>query len=547
MGNWLSSRSGRGFPRAFALVGFLVVGMAAPAAAQEIHRETRWVVLRAADYDANTRVELRPQLRAPSGGPTATFNVTYNGFPAQAMTAFQHAVDIWAGLIVSDVTINVQANWMALDPGILGSARAEHSAINFFGAPLANSFYPAALADALAGVNLAPGSSDIIANFSSTLPNWYLGTDGNTPAGQFDLVTVVLHEIGHGLGFFGSMRVDDGMGTVECTGVAGRGCWGIGNPLAPRIFDQFTEDNVGNALLNGVIYPNNSVALGNALVSGNVFFDAPGARGANGGLRPELYAPNPFDPGSSYSHLDEAVFPAANPNSLMTPMLALAESIHDPGPITLCMFEDMGWRTLEDCAGAGGFAPPLFNQAVGCAPSAVISQLFPDGGNVGIDAADDFVVPMGESWDIDTIAVRGVFSMNGAPVDSVNVFFYNDSGGLPGTAVCSYPAQTPIGGNDNPNFTLQLGELCELGSGTYWAQVQAVLPLDPPNDRLWFWVQNNASAGAPWAFQDVADLLGTGCTTWAPHGACAVGSATDLCFGIDGVIGDDTIMADGFE
>ena len=44
-------------------------------------------------------------------------------------------------------------------------------------------------------------------------------------------------------------------------------------------------------------------------------FTGPQATAANGGIAPRLYAPNPWEPGSSYSHLDDDTFPAGNPNS----------------------------------------------------------------------------------------------------------------------------------------------------------------------------------------------------------------------------------------
>jgi hypothetical protein len=47
--------------------------------------------------------------------------------------------------------------------------------------------------------------------------------------------------------------------------------------------------------------------------------------------------------GSSYSHLDEATYPAGNANSLMTPQLSSAEAIHSPGPITQALFKSIGW------------------------------------------------------------------------------------------------------------------------------------------------------------------------------------------------------------
>ena len=40
--------------------------------------------------------------------------------------------------------------------------------------------------------------------------SWYYGTDANPPAGQYDLVTVAAHEIGHGLNFSGSAGYSGG-------------------------------------------------------------------------------------------------------------------------------------------------------------------------------------------------------------------------------------------------------------------------------------------------------------------------------------------------
>src|SRR3989304_1633836 len=54
----------------------------------------------------------------------ATFQVTYNGFSAEAQAAFQAAVNIWASTITSPAPIRVVANWTPLGSGILGSAGA---------------------------------------------------------------------------------------------------------------------------------------------------------------------------------------------------------------------------------------------------------------------------------------------------------------------------------------------------------------------------------------------------------------------------------------
>jgi len=100
----------------------------------------------------------------------------------------------------------------------------------------------------------------------------------------------------------------------------------------PVIYDQYTENKAGKLLKT---FADPSSALGTQLRSGNVFFDGPKVRSANGGVRAKLYAPPTFQPGSSYSHLDEATYLRGNPNSLMTPQLGQGETIRNPGPITV--------------------------------------------------------------------------------------------------------------------------------------------------------------------------------------------------------------------
>ena len=49
--------------------------------------------------------------------------------------------------------------------------------------------------------------------------SWYYGTDGNPPPAQHDLMTVVLHEIGHGLNFAGTAEYSEGQGSVGISGI----------------------------------------------------------------------------------------------------------------------------------------------------------------------------------------------------------------------------------------------------------------------------------------------------------------------------------------
>ncbi|HET6273662.1 MAG TPA: hypothetical protein VFG32_11815, partial [Bacteroidota bacterium] len=215
-------------------------------------------VLRALYQDMFTYVPPPSTTSSPS---SATFAVTYNGFTPATQTAFQYAVDIWSSLLVSSVTIRVTANWTALPPGVLGSAGASGAYRDFPGAPQAGTWYAVALAEKLASTDLnLITESDIDANFSSAFPNWYFGTDGNTPPGQYDFVSVVLHELCHGLTFAGSMTVSSGQGS-----------WGLGSGF-PFIFDRVAENGAGESLLNTALFPNPSSALATQLQSNSVFY-----------------------------------------------------------------------------------------------------------------------------------------------------------------------------------------------------------------------------------------------------------------------------------
>jgi len=282
---------------------------------------------------------LRPSLLGQLA--SSTFQVTYVGFESfpAAQGAFQAAVDVWSTLVASPVPIKVRAEFKPLGASVLGSAGAQFLWRDFPGAPLANTWYPDALADRVSGGDVngsSPASFDILADFNSTFSNWYFGTDGATPANQYDFFSVVLHELTHGLGFLGSANVNGGVGSIGFSGF-------------PAVYDRFAVTETDAPLLG---LPNPSVPLGTQLTRAynpinprgpGVYWGGPTGKAGNGGLSARLYTPATWAPGSSYSHLDENTYPAGNPNSLMTYAIAQAEAIHSPGSVTLGVLADSGW------------------------------------------------------------------------------------------------------------------------------------------------------------------------------------------------------------
>lgn len=161
--------------------------------------------------DAGTGLGLDdPTPKAPEGfNPGTTLG-------AQRTIAYQFAMDLWGSVLQSDATVYVGASFQPLactpTSGTLGSAGTTFIFSDFAPGIVAETWYPSALADAIAGSDLNPGFIDINSRFNGDIgvnPNcltgadWYYGLDGKTPAGKINFLNVVMHEIGHGLGFQG--------------------------------------------------------------------------------------------------------------------------------------------------------------------------------------------------------------------------------------------------------------------------------------------------------------------------------------------------------
>ena len=156
----------------------------------------------------------------------------------QRLNAFQFAANIWGATLDSKVTITIRASWAALScttsSGTLGQAGATGIFRDFANAPFPGTWYSAALANALSGVDLDPKSPEISAQFNSNLGNtgcldgthFYLGLDNNHGS-DVDLVSILMHEFAHGLGFQTFSNSSTG---AQASGF-------------PSIYDRFLTDN----------------------------------------------------------------------------------------------------------------------------------------------------------------------------------------------------------------------------------------------------------------------------------------------------------------
>jgi hypothetical protein len=274
-------------------------------------------------------------LTAPASA--VTFTITYGDGPsegfndpvlgAERRAALEFALDIWAVRLDGDVNIRVSAQFNPLGGdqfgATLGFAGPSSNHRNFAGSQ-ANTVYPVALANQIAGTDLNGATSEIQCTFNTSVDNstvlgnndFYYGLDLNAGS-DTHFVTVALHEIGHGLGFLDNM---DSNGSYVSFG-------------QPSIYDrQLVRPGQGN------IVDLSQSERADQLISGFLFFQGPESLATRpNGFR--MYTPNPFEPGSSVSHFDLTL----TPDELMEPQFNVP--IIEPN-FELPVFDDLGYNIL---------------------------------------------------------------------------------------------------------------------------------------------------------------------------------------------------------
>ena len=305
------------------LFASLLLGLLNPISAEAfvlVRPATQWghVYAGPATTDAQQRKPKAANLEKKS-----KFIVKYNGFPEWTKIQVQAAVDVWAANFESKVPIYIEATWgRSTSFSILGSARPGSYFSNFAGAPDPSLWYPSALANALAGKDLDGDNPEMIITVNS-LASWYRGGGSGPSKSEYDLQSVILHEMAHGLGFLSTDSYDD--------------FFGYGSIDQPTAYDAYVQTGDGRRLSD---LPSPSLELGEALTSKLVWSGALGIA-ANGGVKPLLYTPKVYEDGSSVSHLDEATFSSAGSDAVMSPNLDAGEIFHEPGPLLLAMMQDL--------------------------------------------------------------------------------------------------------------------------------------------------------------------------------------------------------------
>ncbi|MFQ5351244.1 MAG: hypothetical protein ACE5EG_12455, partial [Thermoanaerobaculia bacterium] len=250
-------------------------------------------------------------------------------------------------LIASPVEIRVEASWDSLEcsatKGTLASAGPKFVFRDFPEAPRASTWYAAALADARAGEDL--GSADE-AEMAITF-NVDVGTAGCLASRQWDyrigisrsagfsMEQVLFHEMAHGINFTSFVDTETGAKFQ-----------GLDDAYMVNLEDHTTGKRWGSMSnaqrLASMTRTGNLHWLGgNALVQA-VRLRA-GAHAASG--HPQMYAPDPFEGGSSVSHWDTSL--DRNVNEFMEPFATRSSTDLLSGHL----LQDLGWSVNRSGVG----------------------------------------------------------------------------------------------------------------------------------------------------------------------------------------------------
>jgi hypothetical protein len=313
---------------------------------------------------------------------TGNIIVTYVNFPEEAKVAFAYAVSIWEKSIYSPVPINVYANWENLSENILGHGKPSLFYRNFKGTPQANIYYPVALVEKITGKEYnKSGDADITCSFNNSKP-WYFGTNGKTPENQYDFVTAVMHEIGHGLGISGFFITENGVAKYS------------NSSNSPSVYDYYVFNSNEQRVADQTLFPSPSTELTKQLTSNSLIFSY--STETDQVKSASIYAPTTWADGISIYHLKKTNNTVGAPNELMNAHAYKGEAIHNPGSKTLNVLSEIGWSvnlSVNEEVVNTGINPDTFaNENVNIYPNPFSDNLTFDCENIDNLSSVDIII-----------------------------------------------------------------------------------------------------------------------------------------------------------
>lgn len=251
---------------------------------------------------------------------TYSFNYTSGAqyWTAAAKSAMQYAADKIASYIVVTQPVTLTFNVTATNSPDSDTLASTGSDITGFGSGYSYTVVQNKLLNNVDS-NGSAADGDIDVNFGH--PWAYGDTVGRS---QYDFISTMMHEMMHAYGFLSYL--DEA---------------GYNTGTQWPVFDNFVTDQNGTLVIRGTYRFNTAYNTNLTGGNGGLYFSGTHAVAAYGGPVP-LYSPDPWEAGSSLSHLDDYTFTGADAQ-LMNAVADSGLGIRVLSPIEQGILQDLGY------------------------------------------------------------------------------------------------------------------------------------------------------------------------------------------------------------
>ena len=350
--------------------------------------------------------------------------------------AFEHAASLLEDRLPGPNIIRVEASFIPFDEDETTIARTSIQQIISFGPEeLLHIGYPPALAERIKGEKLVDGSMPhFIVEFSRS-SNFYYGFREDAPSFSIDFVTLAIHELIHGLGFYSSLGENGSFPrkTISVTSRTRDYLFDVEQwqriydvqmyseedgefivDLEPHRREQAATSDTG-LLWDGTVRP----GKGDSCSYGQRMAELKSAGVASDG-KPQLHAPPDFNEGSSITHVHTEA------DDIMEYLYPFPRDMD----LSLGMLKDMGWEIDDD-----DFPPSCVPTGIRVTPTSGLVTT--EGGGVatfavGLDSEpmSDVVIPLSSSEPREGVADTAALEFtpeNWAAAQTVTVTGINDT------------------------------------------------------------------------------------------------------------------------